>query len=392
MHSERRPSSRRIRFKITEACDKKIKEIDKQKEASLRWHISKMEKIRNKKWKSLIGPPPGQKETIEPLKQEEIPPDIAVTRATSFYAWGEANSGHNRSIITATKPPDDLLDVSSEDITFSEVTKFYQEGTESYDNSNSLLRLYPKDTITPPKKCVTKTHIYIPYVNREGRVVREGVKSESEEVRCEMFDSNLEVENGRINLVKFKENLQKLVPQLGKVNKVPTFPEPILNRPRQSLADLIHQIEQRKSRIPNIRSRSNSRLSQALREMEDEPVATHATHEEDTLLCLDDDGLLPGDLSKARVSSILEREDKSQTSTLFIKGSESQLSKISCISSAKRREESLNLSLSDMQELHYVRKIGNRELSKHDTFCGCDRFSNSSKSKRSLCSNSGMEI
>ena len=388
MRSGRSKSASKVTFKLsTSFHDNKIKAIDKQKEESLRWHISKIEKLRNKKWKSLEGiPPPPPRQPIRSENRAELPPDVEVTRATSFYAWDESNPSLTKSIITTIKPPAELTGSSdSGEVSFTEVTRFYKEGEmETYDNSNntnSLLILYPQDKQdADASKKVRRTHIYIPHVNRDGRVVRPDTPPVSKAFQTDSFDSLTERDSKQTNLERFKACIEKRAPKLGAAPRSYSFPETNLRNKRPSILSLVNKIEKTKTEITAMRLRSNSRLSKALRKIGEESrvipeILTSEVEDEAFLISLDNDpSSIPNEQCVARVSSILEREDRAQDTTLFIKGSDIQGRRQTYSELQKRREEFQPLLMTDMEDHHYVRRVGSREEERHDVTCGCNKY------------------
>ena len=382
MKSGKSNSVRKVNFKTnTTFYDNKIKQIDKQKEESLRWHISKIEKLRNKTWKSLQGIPPPPREPIK-LEDTEVPPDIEVTRATSFYAWDKTNPSQTKSIVTSIKPPIELTGSSSGgELSFTEVTKFYSEAeidtNDNSTNANSLLRLYSRDEQDPVTSGkVRRTHIYIPHVNKEGRVVRDKPQKVNNFFQTESSDSITERESKQTNLEIFKENIEKKVPILGQAPKAHSFPE---SKQKPSILSLVNKIEKKKAEITAIRFRSNSRLSQALRKIGKESRVIHSAgnteiEDDSFIISLEDDSSIPNEQCVAGISSILEREDRAQDSTLFIKGSDLHRRKQASTELQKRREECQTLLMIDMEDHHYVRKIGSREEDRHDVTCGCNKY------------------
>ena len=396
MQTGRSKSVRKVNFKINTAFyDNKIKSIDKQKEESLRWHIFQIEKLKNKKWKSLKGISPAP---VVPFKLEstELHPDIEFTKATSFYAWDETDPNQNKSIITSTKPPVDPTGNSGE-ISFTEVTKFYNENEneifENSNNTNSLLRIYPTERQGSEGNRKARTHIYIPHVNKEGRVVVQDTPHVNKEGRVVVQDtpqgnkdlltksnnSFTERESKHTNLEQFKNRIEKKIPKLGFAPKALSFPETNTKHRKPSILSLVNQIEKKKAEITTIRSRSNSRLSQALRRIEDEsrviyPARNIEVEDEAFLISLEEDSSIPIEESVARISSILEREDRAQDSTLFIRGSDLHIRRQTPSELQKRREECQSLLMIDMEQHHYVRKIGSREEERHDVTCGCNKY------------------
>ena len=261
MHKD---SFNKIHFKLDNQLTTKIRCIDKQKDESLRWHISKIKKLRNKKWKSLKGlPPPSEKPMTSP-SEDNVTTDVKISLATSFYAWDDTDS-FQKSIITSTKLPAEMV-CSNERISFTEVTKFYDEGPE--ENFNSLLRSYPqkkRDNVEDMRKKVK--HIYIPHVNKEGRVIREDAFQSMQESDSISDDSLIE-EEFRTNIKEFKERMEKKIANLRKIPPVPSFPVPVTSNKQLSILNMVRKIDLKKFEFSKARSRSNCRLSQALQESE----------------------------------------------------------------------------------------------------------------------------
>lgn len=261
-----RKDSFKVHFNLDNKLTTKIQCIDKQKEESLRWHISKIKKLRNKKWKSLNGPPPSSdKQTTSPNKNN-VTPDVKISRATSFYAWDDITTPQ-RSIITSTQLPAEIS-CSNERICFTQVTRFYDYEERVEDNFNSLLRSYPQnemDNVEDKRKKVK--HIYIPRVNKEGRVIREDAFS-MQELDSFSDDSVIEEEFKTTNVEEFKEKMEKKIASLRKIPPVPSFPVPVTSNKQPSILNMVRKIDLKKFEFSKARSRSNSRLSQAFQEPE----------------------------------------------------------------------------------------------------------------------------
>ncbi|KAI6646817.1 hypothetical protein LOD99_9216 [Oopsacas minuta] len=100
-------------------------------------------------------------------------------------------------------------------------------------------------------------------------------------------------------------------------------------------------------------------------------------------MSLEEDTNIPSEEKVAKISSILEREDRAQSSTLFIKSSDIRLRKQ--FSSEEKREECQNVIITDMEQHHYIRTLRGRGFEKHDVTCGCDK-------SHSSCSSSEVEV
>ena len=256
---------KKFHFNLDNKLTTEIQSIDKQKDESLREHISKIKKLRYNKWKSLNGPPPSsEKQMTSPIKNS-VTPDVNISRATSFYAWDDTTTPQ-KSIITSTKLPAEMT-CTNERISFTEVTKFYEEGVE--DNFNSLSRSYPqnkRDNVEEKRNKVK--HIYIPHINKEGRVIRQDAFQPMLELDSISDDSLIEEEFKTTNIEEFKERMEKKIANLRVIPLVPSFPIPVTSNIRPSILNMVRKIDLKKFEFSKARSRSHSRLSQALQESE----------------------------------------------------------------------------------------------------------------------------